>query len=155
MYNKNKRRTDRRLPRRTEKAKYEKPPFSSARSIGGFSRESFPASPIFGLRLLGNDSFFVIITPLTQERHIYLPIPEEKTRITPACAGTTDNQVPYLAPTWDHPRLRGNDLAFKSVNPMTRGSPPLARKRQGISVASFLILGITPACAGKTSIIST
>ena len=57
-YNKNKRSTDRRLPRRTEKAKYEKPPFSSAKSIGGFSRESFPASPILGLRLLGNDSFF-------------------------------------------------------------------------------------------------
>lgn len=48
---------------------FEKPPFSLARSIGGFSRESFPASPILGLRLLGDDSFFVIITPLTQEKH--------------------------------------------------------------------------------------
>ena len=48
---------------------FEKPPFSSAKSIGVFSRESFPASPIFGLRLLGDDSFFVIIPPLTQEKH--------------------------------------------------------------------------------------
>ena len=44
-YNKNKRSTDRRLPRRTEIAKYEKPPFSSAKSIGGFSMRNNNAPP--------------------------------------------------------------------------------------------------------------
>ena len=48
-YNKNKRSTDRRLPRRTEKAKYEKPPFSSAKSIGGFSMRNNKA-PTTGTR---------------------------------------------------------------------------------------------------------
>lgn len=78
------------MPRRTEKAKYEKPPFSSAKSIGGFSRESFPASPIFGLRLLGNDSFFVIIPP--------------------AHAGKTQREVSLCFTSGEHPRLRGKDL---------------------------------------------
>lgn len=82
------------MPRRTEKAKYGKPPFSSAKSIGSFSRESFPASPIFGLRLLGNDSFFVIITPLTQER-----LQLEKM---------------VIQSIEEHPRLRGKDRVVES-----------------------------------------
>ena len=77
------------MPRQTEKAKYEKPPSSSLKSIGGFSRESFPASPILGLRLLGDDSFFVIITPLTRERLNNLKEEIEIAGITPACAGKT------------------------------------------------------------------
>ena len=134
MYNKNKRRTDRRLPRRTEKAKYEKPPSSSLKSIGGFSRESFPASPIFGLRLLGNDSFFVIITP--------------------ADAGKTSQANCLSNLIWDHPRSCGKDCNSTGRAISQVGSPPLTRERQIAATSRPDVVGITPLTRERPTISS-
>ena len=48
-------------------------------------------------------------------------------RITPACAGSTTMRIKHLKLDKDHPRLRGEYLAFRTVSFLVTGSPPLAR----------------------------
>ena len=54
----------------------------------------------------------------------------KNTRITPACAGKTDNKHVSLRQARDHPRMRGEDQVYRAI-------------KQGEG-------RITPACAGKT-----
>ncbi len=72
--------------------------------------------------------------------------------ITPACAGRT---IPYSA-TWkqekDHPRVCGKNPPYKSLHAPPPGSPPRVREERLISYIKPPILGITPACAGRTSL---
>ena len=71
-------------------------------------------------------------------------------RITPACAGSTNVQVPHKLSDKDHPRLRGEYTFVNSFNPQLTGSPPLARGvRTTINLCS-IERRITPACAGST-----
>ena len=70
-------------------------------------------------------------------------------RITPACAGNSQNPTFSLRAFRDHPRLRGEQHSFSLPAHSHMGSPPLAR---GTVDASPLIappFGITPACAGN------
>ena len=74
----------------------------------------------------------------------------QRSRITPACAGSTLNFLHYPTSLWDHPRLRGEykKTSARPGNPV--GSPPLAR---GVRIASAIQIAgdrITPACAGST-----
>ena len=74
-------------------------------------------------------------------------------RITPACAGKS--QVPHslLLFLQDHPRLRGEKYRNFTVLRPDPGSPPLAR---GIGQTKVLIattVRITPACAGKSTVL--
>ena len=71
-------------------------------------------------------------------------------RITPACAGKTIRRVSSLKSSKDHPRMRGEDLSFRTVARSVRGSPPHARGRRTSRRRARLRGGITPACAGKT-----
>ena len=52
----------------------------------------------------------------------------------------------------DHPRMRGEDLLVDLLNIALVGSPPHARGRRCRPTAHVCASGITPACAGKTSI---
>ena len=49
--------------------------------------------------------------------------------ITPACAGKTRNVVATFWDLWDHPRMRGEDLATAEALVADVGSPPHARGR--------------------------
>ena len=70
--------------------------------------------------------------------------------ITPACAGKTRRRRQAHSPTWDHPRMRGEDAAANFPVDGLGGSPPHARGRQGQNRGPCRRERITPACAGKT-----
>ena len=73
-------------------------------------------------------------------------------RITPACAGKTFLFRFVSLFEWDHPRMRGEDAAANATTSIVAGSPPHARGRRFPCIRVDEIFGITPACAGKTSI---
>ena len=70
--------------------------------------------------------------------------------ITPACAGKTLAWTDIDRTLKDHPRMRGEDAAWKDGFPSSPGSPPHARGRLGSVRHGRNRHGITPACAGKT-----
>ena len=72
------------------------------------------------------------------------------TRITPACAGSTNLVLPITLEYQDHPRLRGEYSSLLQNERVTLGSPPLARGVQYSLQMAILIHRITPACAGST-----
>ena len=72
-------------------------------------------------------------------------------RITPACAGNTEDEAPRADGARDHPRMRGEHKSSVGSETIRPGSPPHARgTRSGIDLVDDH-LGITPACAGNTS----
>ena len=88
--------------------------------------------------------------PHVRERQIQALSKKVQRRITPACAGKTQNAGNQAERRRDHPRMCGKD--YFSFLRMVRsvGSPPHVRERR----RQFRLLpaspGITPACAGKT-----
>ena len=73
--------------------------------------------------------------------------------ITPACAGNTENVRRRQMVHQDHPRLRGEYCIRMVPMPGQQGSPPLARGIPGCTESLLCSNGITPACAGNTSIL--
>ena len=71
-------------------------------------------------------------------------------RITPACAGKTDDDIRHAYRGGDHPRMRGEDRGFYFDDFANDGSPPHARGRLHRFHPYKLSFRITPACAGKT-----
>ncbi len=71
-------------------------------------------------------------------------------RITPACAGKTSYLQTEMEKLQDHPRLRGENHSSLFFFSSHRGSPPLARGKRVYNSAFPSLIGITPACAGKT-----
>ena len=72
--------------------------------------------------------------------------------ITPACAGTTHLHSAASFETEDHPRLCGNDAGIASTFALSVGSPPLVRERHDHLRVPSAPRGITPACAGTTTL---
>ena len=72
-------------------------------------------------------------------------------RITPACAGSTDELYIDFEVPRDHPRLRGEHPTSASSRPGCLGSPPPARGAHQRQDRRSAVLGITPACAGSTT----
>ena len=70
--------------------------------------------------------------------------------ITPACAGKSFNQNGKSSSYTDHPRLRGEKTKSGSFLRLAIGSPPLARGKEGKLATIWSLMGITPACAGKS-----
>ena len=71
-------------------------------------------------------------------------------RITPACAGKSLFAARRGFSNWDHPRMCGEKCQKSSSGFQVQGSPPHVRgKGLGFPVL-FRLLGITPACAGKS-----
>ena len=72
------------------------------------------------------------------------------TRITPACAGSTNFSCKIAMKSWDHPRLRGEYVSLWMLCHLTTGSPPLARGVLHLTSILYRPSRITPACAGST-----
>ena len=72
-------------------------------------------------------------------------------RITPACAGKSCIKPVKNTVNGDHPRLRG-EKSVPLISAFSRmGSPPLARGKVFTVTLRSVMVGITPACAGKSS----
>ena len=69
--------------------------------------------------------------------------------ITPACAGKILCCQKEIIVLWDHPRMRGENIAAASVLCSSRGSPPHARGKYQHTRPAHGPHRITPACAGK------
>ena len=75
-------------------------------------------------------------------------------RITPACAGKS-KQSPYTSRRWwDHPRMRGEKPMVSASMGAPPGSPPHARGKARQKALACPAAGITPACAGKSRVLS-
>ena len=72
-------------------------------------------------------------------------------RITPACAGKTEQKGDYEGDSEDHPRVCGENPCMHSPKLPQAGSPPRVRGKPAQHFLSCLKSRITPACAGKTS----
>ena len=74
--------------------------------------------------------------------------------ITPACAGKTGFPSRTSTVSKDHPRVCGENSASGSTPCKITGSPPRVRGKLALGERLNTDLGITPACAGKTVILS-
>ena len=72
-------------------------------------------------------------------------------RITPAHAGKTDTLLDIAGYAADHPRACGENDTLKDKNGRYLGSPPRVRGKHIVFNSANHLVGITPACAGKTS----
>ena len=88
--------------------------------------------------------------PLARGLQRYCSSKSFSTRITPACAGTTQQLISVIHTYQDHPRLRGDYILHLTPLFIKLGSPPLARGLLVAIVACSVAVGITPACAGTT-----
>ena len=70
--------------------------------------------------------------------------------ITPAYAGKSKSSYSNLKRSRDHPRLCGEKGDLKLSNGCINGSPPPMRGKGGFLLRRSLLLGITPAYAGKS-----
>ena len=71
-------------------------------------------------------------------------------RSTPASAGRTYKPSPRHAPTWEHPRERGEDMESETAAIGHRGAPPRARGGRQPGVVRGGRRRSTPASAGRT-----
>ena len=74
--------------------------------------------------------------------------------ITPACAGKRVQFVDRAAHLRDHPRVCGEKSTPQASFIFAEGSPPRVRGKEYRPVYSRMTFGITPACAGKSSLCS-
>ena len=72
-------------------------------------------------------------------------------RITPACAGRSCQNPQGGRQTRDHPRVCGEKGGGVRCGSSRPGSPPRVRGEVWHAVDGKLRLGITPACAGRSS----
>ena len=75
-------------------------------------------------------------------------------RITPACAGKSDVKAADVSIDWDHPRVCGEKTVMGETVTPGQGSPPRVRGKVTVPLICRVSVGITPACAGKSSITS-
>ena len=69
---------------------------------------------------------------------------------TPAYAGKTQSTHRPTRRRWEHPHVRGEDSQMPAWRRCYRGTPPRARGRLYTLFTLGLLVGNTPACAGKT-----
>ena len=70
-------------------------------------------------------------------------------RITPACAGKSTASSPSVCHLRDHPRVCGEKSLTLEGGFSLIGSPPRVRGKALAVLTVMVVLGITPACAGK------
>ena len=70
-------------------------------------------------------------------------------RITPACAGKSPSEHTSKSGMRDHPRVCGEKTLLDNRRFLHRGSPPRVRGKAVLGSFLQMVLGITPACAGK------
>ena len=72
--------------------------------------------------------------------------------ITPACAGKTFLLVCRQPKEQDHPRVCGENVPIVPLTVNDSGSPPRVRGKPSVLHEPPFLTGITPACAGKTTV---
>ena len=85
-----------------------------------------------------------------REEHLQKRTERIRFRITPACAGRTDNVVSFSNHLQDHPRVCGKNQEKGVKCREIEGSPPRVREELLTSMLICTLSGITPACAGRT-----
>ena len=70
--------------------------------------------------------------------------------ITPACAGKSENGGENVATLQDHPRVCGEKRSVRVHHQGGGGSPPRVRGKAQLTFKQVYVVGITPACAGKS-----
>ena len=70
-------------------------------------------------------------------------------RITPAWAGKRFSDSSSLSTNQDHPRVGGEKHRLDGSGPAVHGSPPRGRGKGHREADALVVLGITPAWAGK------
>ena len=79
-----------------------------------------------------------------------LPETRYKQRITPAHAGKKTPPTAAVLRSRDHPRICGEKKKAEEMGATTKGSPPRMRGKVAVDDRLQALLGITPACAGKS-----
>ena len=100
------------------------------------------------LRLVGN--LVPGSPPRVREERSYEQDTNGPLRITPACAGRTNNPSPRSCAMEDHPRVCGKNSRCLSIMLTFPGSPPRVREERLHRFGDLDSEGITPACAGRT-----
>ena len=77
-------------------------------------------------------------------------VPQVGAGITPACAGKSQGGCCRQPASSDHPRVCGEKFERSDPRFPSRGSPPRMRGKAFRVGLAGRILGITPACAGKS-----
>ena len=71
-------------------------------------------------------------------------------RITPACAGKSQQLEKWHRAAEDHPRVCGEKFGTATTTDIKPGSPPRVRGKALMAGAHIYHYRITPACAGKS-----
>ena len=72
-------------------------------------------------------------------------------RITPACAGKSEDATRNNPVLKDHPRVCGEKTSSNVPERKNPGSPPRMQGKGCPLLFRYYFIGITPACAGKSS----
>ena len=122
------------------------------------SRRAPPAEPSEHPRAGGDDMIFVSLSasprgtpPRGRGRHDVPTETPDKTRNTPARAGTTTQTFRRSRCTTEHPRAGGDDTVLPHGTPMASGTPPRGRGRRWLNGRTEHVHGNTPARAGTTA----
>ena len=75
--------------------------------------------------------------------------------IIPACAGSTNDIISHDPNTWDHPRMCGEHAETWIQSSLPQGSSPHVRGAPELDPCAVRVVGIIPACAGSTGIVTT
>ena len=75
--------------------------------------------------------------------------------ITPACAGKRSWPSSRSCYAGDHPRVCGEKVSRRPRDRLASGSPPRVRGKERLAKRLAVVHGITPACAGKSLVVST
>ena len=119
-----------------------------------YGAEDHPRSRGENFHKTGPDAYRKGSPPLTRGKLGIAVVVDIARRITPAHAGKTLDFSQHSADFKDHPRSRGENTPEEIKMVSVRGSPPLTRGKLAYSYDSDRGRGITPAHAGKTSLIS-
>ena len=92
------------------------------------------------------------ITPAYAGKVDVVHLPVVFRGITPACAGKSTQYFPACSCIWDHPRVCGEKLSTTSTDIHPAGSPSRVRGKADFPVRCREHSRITPACAGKSSL---
>ena len=87
--------------------------------------------------------------PHTRGKAFASPRANRRLRITPAYAGKSQPPSCPCSGSWDHPRIRGEKHPDSVVLTGRKGSPPHTRGKENAAPFPSMVVGITPAYAGK------
>ena len=129
-------------------------PAGAGTSARGPSR---PATPRTHPRWRGDFTWIDVLTttgedspPLARGLLLHAQQHRQTQGLTPAGAGTSLGWSPHPAPTWTHPRWRGDFSTSEPEPEPPVDSPPLARGLQQPGLLLRLLGGLTPAGAGTS-----